>query len=76
MPNYKVLNMLITNVRSKVELILSDMAKSDKPFTFEAFDKYYKGINKPIGLYSFIETIIEELEKKVKLVIKMSMWTL
>ncbi|MBK6700367.1 MAG: site-specific integrase [Saprospiraceae bacterium] len=67
MPNYKVLNMLLTNVRSKVELILSDMAKIDKPFTFEAFDKYYKGINKPIGLYTFIETIIEELEKKGKI---------
>lgn len=67
MPNFRNLNMLLTKEKSKVDKIVTELAKSDKPFTFEVFDRLYKGTTKPKNLYEFIEdTLILELEEKGK----------
>lgn len=64
MPNYKNLNFLLTKERKKVNDIITKLTDSEKPFTFEALDRLYKGIARPTSLYGFIETLILELAEK------------
>ncbi|HQX43461.1 MAG TPA: phage integrase SAM-like domain and Arm DNA-binding domain-containing protein, partial [Saprospiraceae bacterium] len=67
MPNYRLLNMILTKEKKKVDDIIIELENSGKPFTFELFDRLYKGTTKPKDLYEFIQgTLILELEEKGK----------
>jgi len=68
MPNHRSLNMLLTKEKQKVDDIILELTKSDKPFTFEVFDRLYKGTTKPKNLYEFIQdTLILELVERGKI---------
>ncbi len=62
MPNYQALNVSINKIRNKTDKILTTIENSGKPFTFDTFDRHYKGVEKPSSLYNFIETLITEME--------------